>query len=188
MKLDSRILWIRLSLLRDMSLALLLALALETAGGCDGLQHTPAGSTSDSYPELFSVARSCPNPRDPIVAARRSEVRARFLEDRYPYDQRDGVRSVEELDIAATCYSIVGRMPDFARVRDRRDALAAQISSDYVDARLGLARAIESSDWRRALRETRRLRLLTSHLGGHDYVDWLGRISELASAKVRALR
>jgi hypothetical protein len=68
-------------------------------------------------------------------------------------------------------------------VRFARQELADRMVTDYAAARLSLANAIEAERWADVLRETRHLQLLTSHLGGHEYVEWLKALVGKATAR-----
>lgn len=151
-------------------------------------EKSPGPAERIAFPELFNDNPACPESADPLTIAVRAEEQAGYRHDRYPYDPRDGVRSVRELGIAAACYDLAGRSYDAARLRTLRSQVRARISIDYSSARLSLSRAISSKDWNRALAETRRLQLLTSHLGGHDYVDWLRQTNGRATSRVQSMR
>lgn len=144
--------------------------------GAIGCAESPASEESPArapYPALFDASHRCSRPKNPIGAAVQAERQARLRRDRYPYDPREGVRAVRELGIAAACFGLAGHALDAERVQTLAHQLRSQVSTDYAASRLNLARAISSRDWHRALEESRRLQLLTSHIGGHTYVDWL---------------
>lgn len=134
-------------------------------------------------PSLFGERVGCSGDADPLRAGVRAEEAARARADRYPYDPRDGVQAVRDYEKATSCYDTVGQRLEAERARVAGNDLADRLAADYAAARLSLANAIEAERWEEALREAHHLRLLTSHLGGHDYVDWLEKISGKATAR-----
>ena len=139
--------------------------------------------TARVHPALFGDSPTCPSHETAVQSGIRAEEMARFRADRYPYDPRDGVRAVQGYRTAARCYEVAGRPSDAKRTRFVGQELAARMVTDYAAARLSLANAIEAERWADVLRETRHLQLLTSHLGGHEYVEWLKEIVGRATAR-----
>lgn len=136
-----------------------------------------------SYPALFEEAHPCPGRGTPLEAGIRAEEAARFRADRYPYDPRDGVRAVLGYRTASSCYEAAGRAADAERAGFVGQELADRIATDYAAARLSLAKAVKAERWTEVLRETRHLQLLTSHLEGHEYVEWLRDLAGKATAR-----
>ncbi len=139
--------------------------------------------TARVHPALFGDAPTCPTREMALRSGIRAEEVASFRSDRYPYDPRDGVRAVQSYRTAASCYEVAGRLSDAERTRFVGQELTDQIVTDYAAARLRLANAIGAERWADVLRETRHLQLLTSHLGGHEYVEWLKEILGRATAR-----
>ncbi len=139
--------------------------------------------TARVHPPLFGDAPTCPSREMALRSGIRAEEVASFRADRYPYDPRDGVRAVQGYRTAASCYEVAGRLSDAERTRFAGQELAAQVVTDYAAARLSLANAIGAERWADVLRETRYLQLLTSHLGEHEYVEWLKEILGRATAR-----
>jgi hypothetical protein len=135
-----------------------------------------------AHPALFGKHPDCPSRGGALQRGVRAEEMARFRSDRYPYDPRDGVRAVQGYRTATDCYDAAGRPSDADRTRAAGQELAERMGTDYAAARLSLANAIETKRWADVLRETRHLLLLTSHLGGHKYVEWLVEIAGKAKA------
>ena len=136
-----------------------------------------------SYPQLFSEAPGCPANGESIANAERAEHIAHSKGDRYLYDPRDGVSAVLRFREAAACYGNAERVTEASRMEAAADTLAARVDADYAAARLNLANTIDQKLWADASRETRRLLLLTDHLGEHEYVEWLKKINRQVSAK-----
>lgn len=135
------------------------------------------------HPTLFGEQPGCPSHGGSLRSGIRVEEMARSRADRYPYDPRDGVRAVRGYRVAASCYDAAGRRIDADRARVAGQELADRLITDYAAARLSLANAIEAERWADVLRETRNLQLLTSHLGGHEYVEWLKETLGKATAR-----
>ena len=138
-----------------------------------------------SPPLLFGQAPDCTSRRNPGTSAEHAERNARHREKRYPYDPRDGIHAVEQYALAEVCYGHAARPDDAARTNRARQRLAARVDTDYAALRLRLARAIEAERWEIAHRVVHRLRLLTEHLRGHQYVEWLDRVSAKAYSEVK---
>jgi len=136
-----------------------------------------------AHPALFGESPTCPSRETALRSGIRAEEMARFRADRYPYDPRDGVRAVQGYRTASSCYEAAGRPSDAERARFVAQELADRMVTDYAAARLSLANAIEAERWADVLRETRHLQLLTSHLGGHEYVEWLEELVGKATAR-----
>jgi len=140
----------------------------------------------DAYPELFVDSRDCPQRGDVFENGRRLEELARVRADRYAYDERDGVRAVEHYQEAEACYRAAGAADRGQHVRRARTVLTARVNTDYAAARLNLVNALEQKRWTAALSEIHRLLLLTQHLVGDEYVEWLkkiiGRVAAEASS------
>ena len=128
------------------------------------------------YPTLFAEVGSCRPEGDPIKNAHRSEELARLRADRYAYDPRDGVRAVWRYQQADACYRVAGDEVGARRAHRAGAALAHRVNTDFAAARLHLSNALQRERWSVALGEIRRLRLLTDHVGGHEYVEWLDEI------------
>ncbi len=147
----------------------------------DPLDHRPA-----AFPELFAAPAPCPEESEHRDAGVRLEERARLRADRYAYDPRDGVLSVQRYRQATACYGRVGDGATASRARASGAALSARIEADYAAARLNLVNALERENWRAALAIIHRLRRLTGHVGRNEYVDWLdeieGRVASHASS------
>ena len=149
----------------------------------DDAAATMQSGGARAHPTLFGEQSNCPSREDPLRSGIRAEEMARSRADRYPYDPRDGVRAVQGYRVAASCYDVAGRPSDADRTRGAAQELAGRVVADYAAARLSLANAIEAERWADVLRETRHLQLLTSHLGGHEYVEWLKKIVGKATAR-----
>lgn len=130
----------------------------------------------DDYPELFVDSRDCPQRGDAFENGRRLEELARVRADRYAYDGRDGVRAVEHYQEAEACYRAAGAGDRGQRVRRALTVLTVRVNTDYAAARLNLVNALEQKRWPAALSEIHRLLLLTQHLVGDEYVEWLKKI------------
>ncbi len=126
-------------------------------------------------PVLFEGSRSCPRSFGAEALGRELEEHAQYRADRYPYDPHDGVLAVFRYQEAESCYRVAGRHDEASRAAAAALTLTALIEADYAAARTSLVRALDSKHWSSALEHARQLRLLTRHLGDHDYVDWLDR-------------
>jgi len=158
--------------------ALLTLLMLVVLASWLGARATPIARNRpyDDYPELFVEGGTCPSRGDVLENARRAEELARLRTDRYAYDPRDGVRAVQRYQEAESCYRAAGNELGARRARRANTALTARVNTDYAAARLNLLNALERERWSVALSETRRLLLLTDHIGRHEYVEWLSKI------------
>ncbi|MGB5811676.1 MAG: hypothetical protein WBG86_14160 [Polyangiales bacterium] len=148
---------------------------------CWPLEEIDSGR-SRSYPQLFVGAAACPTLGDPGLLGSRAEHSATYRAYRYPYDPTDGVTAVQAYKVASSCYRSYGSDADASRARGEAIELMTRVSTDYAAARLGLMRAFESERWDDVIREVRHLQLLTSHLGEHEYVEWLRKIEGKAVA------
>lgn len=132
--------------------------------------------TLHDYPELFVDVAVCPTHVEPLPNGRRLEELGLLRADRYPYNERDGVRAVQRYREALSCYRAAGSQRDAARVSRLLTALSARVNTDYAAARLNLVTALDQSRWSDALSEIHRLLLLTEHVRRHGYVEWLNEI------------
>jgi len=128
------------------------------------------------YPELFVDVAVCPSQGEPLPNGRRLEELGLLRADRYPYNERDGVRAVQRYREALSCYRAAGSQRDAARVGRLLTAFSARVNTDYAAARLNLVTALDQSRWSDALSEIHRLLLLTEHVRRHGYVEWLNEI------------
>jgi len=168
--------------------ALLTLLALVVLASWLGTRAIPIvrDHPFDDYPELFVEGGTCPPRGDALENGRRSEELARLRTDRYAYDPRDGVRGVRRYQQAESCYRAAGDEVGAHRARRASAALTARVNTDYAAARLNLLNALERERWSVALSEIRRLRLLTDHIGRHEYVEWLSKIIGRVTVKASA--
>ena len=138
------------------------------------------------YPKLFAENGSCRPGGDPIKNAHRLEEHARLRAERYAYDPREGVRAVWRYQEADACYRVARDEVGARRAHRAGAALAHRVNTDFAAARLHLSNALQREQWSVALGEIRRLRLLTDHVGEHEYVEWLeeiiGRVTVEANA------
>jgi hypothetical protein len=153
----------------------------------DRAAPTAANQPPDDYPALFVDSRDCPQRGDIFENGRRLEELARVRADRYAYDERDGVRAVEHYQEAEACYRAAGAADRGQRVRRDRTVLTARVNTDYAAARLNLVNALEQKRWPAALSEIHRLLLLTQHLAGDEYVEWLKKIIGSVAAEATSL-
>jgi hypothetical protein len=135
------------------------------------------------HPKLFQESSSCPTSSDHVVLAARLEERARLRADRYAYDPRDGILSVERYREAEACYRAAGDHDGASRTSEMVATMSARIDADYATARLNLINALTRERWHEALSIVRRLLLLTDHLGRNEYVEWLHQIEGRVSAR-----
>lgn len=166
-------------------IALLAVFALAGLAAWLGARTTPGARNHpfDDYPELFVHEAVCPDSGDAFDNGRRSEEHAHLRADRYVYDPRDGVRAVQQLQEAESCYRAAGDELGAHRVRRAISGLTTRVNTDYAAARLNLSNALEQERWSAALSEIRRLLLLTDHIGRHEYVEWLTKIIGSVAAK-----
>jgi hypothetical protein len=146
------------------------------------------GESPVPHPPLFTPLLDCPHPETPLASAARAEAKAWLQEERYPYDPREGVRAVKSYTEATNCYEQTGRAAESSRTRSRSSALTTRVATDYATSRLRLESALEGGHWMDALRAARRLQLLTSHIEGHRYVEWLEEIAGKATARLARSR
>lgn len=162
----------------------LAGIALVTSRSVRKDDETAIENGGIQVPPLFAGTQpGCSSSQDAFHVGSRAEQVAQSRADRYPYDPRDGVRAVLGFETATSCYDLAGRPLDAGRTRVAGQELADRLGADYAAARLSLANAIESERWVDVLRDTRHLQLLTSHLEGHDYVEWLKKIIGKAIAR-----
>ena len=152
-------------------------------GFLQGSNATSTDIRGKDHPALFDESSRCPSTKTALRNGIVAEETARLRADRYPYDPRDGVRAVHGYRTASSCYDAAGRPSDAERARFAGQELADRIVTDYAAARLSLANAIQAERWAEVLRRTRHLQLLTSHLGGHEYVEWLKELVGKATAR-----
>ena len=164
---------------------LLLALTMVVVLRSEASLQADSGR-SRHYPELFSVDPACVATADFAKAGARAEAIGRAREDRYPYDPRDGVRAVIGYRRAAACYARAGRDSEARRADEAGERLANRVRTDYASARLTLASAIEAEQWDQAYHKARELRVLLSHIEGHEYVEWIDKTIGLADSRRRA--
>jgi len=138
--------------------------------GQDIITEQPAAAA----PELFASQAQCPAQGD--AAKRRADAASQAADargQRYPFDAQDGIRAVQQYQVAYACYQTAGELSEAARMQREGGALQRRIEEDYRTHRLRLDRAIEQEQVLDALYETQALLALLKHKQGDQYRAWL---------------
>jgi hypothetical protein len=105
--------------------------------------------------------------------------------DRYSYDPRDGVASVNLYKQAAACFAASGaeHTADAQRATRESEQMKATVDADYAARRLRLSRSLATEDWPSVETQSAALLSMTRHLEGNDWRAWLDQVHRIAMAR-----
>jgi len=131
-------------------------------------------------PSLFTEpASACPAGQTGSTLEQAADSRA----DRYRYDPRDGVASVELYQQAAACFSAPEQASDAQRTTRQAQQMQQVVDADYAARRLRLSRALATEEWRQVERQSAALLSITVHIPDSDWRTWLEQIHRIAEAR-----
>lgn len=127
-------------------------------------------------PRLSPPLPTCDAAERAGFVARKALAGAEHAERRMTFAPGEGLKALQQYDLALACFGAAGLEADTVKVEVRRAGLLAELSSSYQMRRLRLEQALRQERPRAAKSEARVLLELLHAQPDHPYVRWLQRI------------